>query len=1139
VRHQAVGKRGILSLAATGIVWLLAVASVQAQTIQTYAGGGAFNQVPAGGAAIVARAAAVGPDGTVYVVSGDTVVHLNPVTGTVTLVAGNGTAGYSGDGAAATSAQLNSPTGIGIDAAGDLYIADFYNQAIRRVDAVTGIITTVAGNGTSGYSGDGGAAVSAQLSNPAAVAVDVAGDLYIADSSNDVIRCVNGGSGIITTVAGNGSPGYSGDGGLATGAQLSRPYGVAVDTAGNLFIADFYNEAIRRIDASSGVITTVAGSGTRGFGGDGGAATAALLNSPVAVAVDAGDNLYIADTGNFRIREVVAAGGQIFTVAGTGSAGFSGDGGLAVAAQLSDDAPGVALDANDDLYIADEGNARVRLVNAASGNIATIAGNGTTAFGGNGGAATAAQLSSPFGAAADPSGDLFIADAGNQVIWEVSAATGVIATVAGNGTPGYGGDGGLAGAAQLHSPHGVAVDTFGNLYIADTENHVIRFVNAASGVITTVVGNGTSGYSGDGGPAAAAQLSLPYGIALDVNDNLYIADYENHVIREVTAATGTISTIAGDGTAGFSGNGGPATAAQLDAPVAIAVDQSGNLFIVDQGNNCVRAVKAASGEITSFAGTQAPGYSGDGGPASSAQLSAPFGVALDGGENVYIADFGNNRIRRVDASSALITTIAGDGSFGFSGDGGAPTSAELAGPVGVTTDYAGNLFVSDVYNNRIREITGVASLGPNYSLSPGALNFGSVPVNTSTTAVVTLTNVGVSLIKLSSIAVSGTNASLFTETNTCGTQVPVGANCAISVVFKPASAGAKKATLTINAGPGPETQEVALTGTAVTSSYTLQPTSLAFGNVALNTTATAGVTVTNTGTAYLPVSSIALSGTNASQFSQTNNCGTTVAVGGSCTISVGFDPTTVGSKSATLAVTAGGGAGKQSVALTGTGFNAPTYTLLPTSVPFGNQAVGTTSSTQVLTVTNTGAVALAINSVTLGGTDPGQFGKTNNCGSSVPIGGNCTINVDFAPTVSGNLSATVTVNAGGGAGSQTVSMTGTGFVVPTYTLLPTSLTFGEQTVNTSSAAQILNVTNTGTVAVPINSITLSGTNPSQFSETNTCGTSVPVNGVCAISVIFRPTSNGAKSATLNVNAGGSAGKQTAALTGTGQTAVRR
>ena len=1134
---QAAGMQRSLRLAAAGIAWLLA-APLQAQTIQTYAGGGAFNQAAASSVALVARASAVAPDGDVYVVSGNTVVDLNPANGSVTLVAGNGTAGYTGDGGQATSAQLNSPTGIGIDMAGDLYIADFDNQVIRRVDAVTGIITTVAGNGTQGYTGNNGAAVSAQLSYPAAVAVDGAGDLYIADSANNVIRFVNAGSGIITTVAGNGTPGYSGDNGPATSAQLSRPYGVAVDANGNIFVADFSNEVIRQIAAGSGTITTVAGNGTRGYGGDSGAATAAMLNSPVTVAIDAGDNLFIADTGNFRIREVVAASGLIFTVAGNGSAGFSGDNGPATAAQLSDDAPGVSLDASDDLYIADEGNYRLRWVNAASGTIATIAGDGTAAFGGNGAAATAAQLSTPFGSAADPSGNLFIADASNQLIWEVSAATGLITTVAGNGTPGYSGDNGLAGAAQLRSPHGVAVDTFGNLYISDTENHVIRFVNAASGVITTVVGNGTSGYSGDNGLATAAQLSLPYGIALDVNDNLYIADYENHVIREVSAATGVITTIAGDGTPGFSGNGGPATAAQLNAPAGVVVDQSGNLYIVDQGNNCVRAVKVATGVITAFAGTQTPGFSGDGGPASSAELLAPFSVALDGGENVYIADFGNNRVRRVDASSAVITTVAGDGAFGFSGDGGAPTSADLAGPVGVATDYAGNLFVSDLYNNRVRNVTGVASLGPNYSLSPAALNFGNVPVNTSTTQVVTLTNVGVSIIKLT-IGVSGTNASLFTQTNTCGTQVAVGANCAISVVFKPAGAGAKKATLTINAGPGPETQEVPLTGTAVTSTYTLQPTSLAFGNVALNTTKTLGVTVSNTGTVYLPITSIALAGTNPSQFSQTNNCGTAVAVGGNCTINVSFDPTTAGSLSATLNVTAGGGAGKQSVALTGTGFNSASYTLLPTSLAFGNQALNTTSAAQVLTVTNTGQVALTINSVTLGGTDPGQFSKVNNCGSSVAVGANCTISVSFAPTVTGSLSATVTVNAGGGAGAQTASLTGTGFVVPTYTLAPTSVAFGAQTVNTSSAPQLLTVTNTGTVAVPISSISLGGTNPGQFSQTNTCGTSVAVSGSCTISVVFTPTSNGAKSATLNVNAGNGAGRQTAALTGTGQAAAQR
>jgi len=272
---------------------------------------------------------------------------------TITTIAGTGTAGFSGEGGQATSAQLNYPLGVAVDAQGSLYIGDQVNNRVRKVSG--GTITTVAGTGTAGYSGDGGQATSAQLSIPLGVAVDAQGSLYIADYANSRIRKVSGG--IITTVAGTGTAGYSGDGGQATSAQLKFPYSVAVDGQGSLYIADYGNQRVRKV--SGGVISTVAGTGTAGFSGDGGQATSAQVNAPVGVAVDAQGSLYIADNGNQRVRKV--SGGVTSTVAGTGTAGFSGDGGQATSAQLSGPA-GVAVDAPGNLYIADEGNQRVRRV---------------------------------------------------------------------------------------------------------------------------------------------------------------------------------------------------------------------------------------------------------------------------------------------------------------------------------------------------------------------------------------------------------------------------------------------------------------------------------------------------------------------------------------------------------------------------------------------------------------------------------------------------------------------------------------------------------------------------------------------------------------------------------------------------------
>ena len=678
--------------------------------IETVAGGSSYGGD--GGAATGAQlnepqGVAVDGAGNLYIADvGNHRIHKVDAAGAISTVAGDGTSGYGGDGGPATAAQLNRPTGVAVDGAGNLYIADSENHRIRKVDAA-GVISTVAGDGTRGFGGDGGPAVAAQLRSPEGVALDGAGNLYIADASNNRIRKVDA-AGVITTVAGAGTRGYSGDGGAATAAQLSFPVGVAVDGAGNLYIADSYNYRIRKVDAA-GVISTVAGDGRFGGSlGDGGAAVAARLSRPYGVALDGAGNLYIADTDNDRIRKVDAAG-VITTVAGGGS---GGDGGAATAAQLFYPR-GVAVDGAGNLYFADWSNYRIRKVDAA-GVITTVAGG--SSFSGDGGAAVAAQLFYPRGVALDGAGNLYIADASNNRIRKVDAA-GVISTVAGDGTRDYGGDGGPATGARLFSPRGVAVDGAGNLYIADTWNHRIRKVDAA-GVISTVAGFGRTGefgggFGGDGGPAVAAQLYRPTGVALDGAGNLYIADSWNYRIRKVDAG-GVITTVAGDGTYGYGGDGGPAVAAQLRGPSGVALDGAGNLYIADWGNDRIRKVDSA-GVITTVAGDGRFGGSlGDGGPAVAARLSLPSGVAVDGAGNLYIADSFNQRIRKVDAAG-VISTVAGSGRGGFSGDGGAAVAAQLFYPRGVAPDGAGNLYIADTGNNRIRRLTPPAMPPPSIS----------------------------------------------------------------------------------------------------------------------------------------------------------------------------------------------------------------------------------------------------------------------------------------------------------------------------------------------------------------------------------------------------------------------------------------
>ena len=359
----------------------------------------------------------------------------------------------------------------------------------------------------------------------------------------------------------------------------------------------------------------------------------------------------------------------------------------------------VALDGDGNLYIAEASNHRIRRVTPA-GTISTVAGNGTPGYSDGGGDARLASLWSPHGVALDTQGNLYIADTANARVRRVTPA-GTISTVAGNGTHGYSGDGGDARLTSLWSPQGVALDTQGNLYIADMANARIRRVSPA-GTISTVAGNGKRGFSGDGGDAQSASLRFPRGVALDTQGNLYIADEQNHRIRRVTPA-GTISTVAGNGKGGFSGDGGDSASALLWSPFDLALDTQGNLYIADEQNHRIRRVTPA-GTISTVAGNGKGGFSGDGGDAQSASLRLPRGVALDTQGNLYIADPANARIRRV-TPAGTISTVAGNGTHGYSDGGGDARLASLWSPQGVALDTQGNLYIADEQNHRIRRVT--------------------------------------------------------------------------------------------------------------------------------------------------------------------------------------------------------------------------------------------------------------------------------------------------------------------------------------------------------------------------------------------------------------------------------------------------
>ena len=633
--------------------------------------------------------------------------------GIITTVAGTGHAGFSGDNGPAGSAQLSQPYGLALDPAGNLYIADLGNQRVRRV-GTDGTIATVAGNGQTGSNGDGGPATSAQMLSPRNLAIDTAGNIYVSEFVGHAVRSIAT-DGTITTVAGTGVAGYSGDGGPALAAQLNGPAGLALDLAGDLYIVDTGNFSIRKVQA--GTITTVCNQQNFGL------PYIALSG----IAADSAGRLYITESVDDGIWRLIP-GGVLTLFAGAPYAGApSGDGGLALQTALIKPVD-VAVDTTGDLYISEL--ERVRTVAAATGIISTVAGDGTFGFSGDGGSATAAVLNGPAGLAF-LDGDLYIADQGNQRVREVTAG-GLISTVAGDGQVSTSniGDGLSATGASLYNPAGLTFDADANLYIADSGDNRVRLVQS-SGVIITFAGDGSAtGLGGDGNPAVSTPLSLPQGVLADNSSNIYIADTgHNRVIRVDSA--GNIQTVAGTGTPGADAS----TLAQLAGPTGLALDSAGNVYITDTQNHRVLML-AAAGAISTIAGTGVSGFSGDGGPASSAALSFPCAVAVDSSLDIFIADGGNNRIRVV-TPDGKIATIAGTGVAAYSGDSGPALLVALSNPCGLALDGSGDLLVADTGNNRVRMLASTQTVvtppgqvntafANAASLLPGALSPGEI-----------------------------------------------------------------------------------------------------------------------------------------------------------------------------------------------------------------------------------------------------------------------------------------------------------------------------------------------------------------------------------------------------------------------------
>jgi sugar lactone lactonase YvrE len=667
---------------------------------------------------------------------------------------------------------------------------------------------------------------------------------------------------------------------------------------------------------SPGVISTLVGNGTWGYQ-DSPSPTTAMFRNPQGIALDgSGTTAFVADSVNGAIRKIALLSGAVTTVVGNGSNGYSGDGGPATSAVLNTPT-GVAVDGAGNLYIADQGNNLIRRVDAISQIITTVAGGGTVSSGadnfGDGGPALSAILFGPQSVAVDVSGNLFIADAYHNLVRYVNALTGNISVVAGggasSGTDGYG-DGGAATNAILHYPSGVALDSAGNLYIADTGDNMIRRVDMSSGVITAVGGNGNWGYSGDTGLATYATLASPQGVRVDAANNIYVADYGNNAIRLISAASQKIFTLAGRGSSGYAGDGGNPTVAFLTTPTDLAVDENGDLYIADCGNNVVRRVL--------FTSTPLAFPSEAVGAVSAAQVVSPINI-------------GNQPLNLSTLTlSAGFQQVPGgftDCVFGATLEPGASCDAAISFVPTQPGSIGGTLQLTTNSLNRPGTLqtvnlsgSGLTGSGPVAYVSVNSLSFNAQLVSTTSAAqTFTFANNGGTAFSITNIMVSGPATSDFQLSTNCPIVMPAATPCTVSVTFTPTMTGTRSATLLISDLVAGSPQSVTLTGTGNGGVLTPSPTALTFTGIVGATSASQTILLSNSGSFPLHILGVSVSGTNASNFGLSTTCGSAVTSGANCSLSITFTPAAAGDRSATLNVSNDASGSPLAIPLTGTG----------------------------------------------------------------------------------------------------------------------------------------------------------------------------------------------------------------------------
>lgn len=951
---------------------------------------------------------AIDAAGNKYIAQNGTASHrIRKVTstGVITTIAGTtaGTAGTSADGVTAATATVNAVQSLVVDGAGNVYFAESGSGKIRKITAATGLLSTIAGGGGAGATADGLQATATNMS-PYTIRFDASGNnLYFTCASTHRARKIDMSTGLVTTVAGNGTSGSFTNGAIATAASLNAPTGLGIDGSGNIYIVQTGADKLMVVKAD-GKIYNVAGTGTGGSNGNAGIATSIQLNDPNHIAVDADGNIIVADYGNNKVRKIYPATGMFTTFANNAgnTPELATSVGTPATATAIQGPAGVTVDADGNVYLCNKAGGYVKVVgncttptvstvvasptitenttttftasgatsyswspayglSATTGSSVTVTGYATTTYTvtgatgfcsatttatitvnpmvsenistfaggggslGDGGAASASQVDFASDVCVDASGNRYIAqgNTGNR-IRKVTLA-GTITTIAGNGTSLMAGDGTVATAATVRNPVSVAIDGAGNVYFAEAgAAGRIRRINVSTGKLETVAGGGVSILDN---VAATTQNINPSCVRFDAAGDLYLCDVANHKVRKVTMSTGNITTVAGSGSVGSFTDGAAATASNINGPRGILFDGSGNIYLSLSGNNKVAVVKT-DGKIYTVAGTGTAGSDGDG-VATAKRLNAPGQLAMDSDGNIFIADEGSNRVRKLYVNVGMMTTFAGTGTASETGDGSPATAATLNAPISVVRDADGNTYISDKTGGRVRYV-GAPCITPtvNVTVAPS----GTVCPSTSHT--LTATGGGSTYVWTPTTFLSSGVGATVTVTPTVTTTYTVtgGSGTCTST-----------ATVTVNVHPTPG----AITGTLSVcrnSTVTLNCTpaggtwSTGSGNISINSST--GVVTGNT------------AGNAAVSYTNLNGCisTATVTVNALPTVSAGTGASICPATTATLTATGASTyawAGENLVTNAGATVTATptvttTYTVTGTD---GNGCVGTATKT--------------------------------------------------------------------------------------------------------------------------------------------------------------------------------------------------